>query len=503
MKNKLPFVDEKGSVLMVSMMTITILTMICATSLYVTSQSGTTAMQTAAWQQALTGAESGVDKAIAALNTGVWTNWKTVATTTLPTSEPAAGTGSTTTGEPDSTHYSYFPSSQLSLTQAGEGATTVSTWATIDTAGMLSSQDSNGSQWYRVRATGQASLSGPARVSANKLDDNLRNTISLRFNRKGGNTLGPSRTIEVILQPLSSNLFARALLMKNSINMSGGSYIDSFKSTDPFKSTNGVYDPAKRQSHGDVATLNSTSSDLRSMYVYGGLSYSGPAVRNTTNVQGTISTPYSSTITSPSDPVWTAGSYTTMANLASTQTINAGTKQNPLLIKVTGSMNLSGANILTLAAANSGTDNNYITIWIQGSMALSGSAQLVQQSGVKVTFYVDKAINFSGGAVVNGNNLASTLTINGTGDNIGDAQNAIMSGSQAFYGVINAPSYNFDVSGSAVYSGAFIGNSINLSGGASIHYDEALKSNGASAIGNYAFASWFEDDSDKARSITY
>jgi hypothetical protein len=40
-----------------------------------------------------------------------------------------------------------------------------------------------------------------------------------------------------------------------------------------------------------------------------------------------------------------------------------------------------------------------------------------------------------------------------------------------------------------------IANTLNLSGGSGLHYDEALNTNGASsAIGNYAFASWFEDN---------
>ncbi len=56
--------------------------------------------------------------------------------------------------------------------------------------------------------------------------------------------------------------------------------------------------------------------------------------------------------------------------------------------------------------------------------------------------------------------------------------------------------------------GALIGNTMNISGGASYYYDDALtnwtggsgntstSSNGST---NYAFASWFEDDSDPSR----
>src|SRR5689334_11479396 len=114
--------SNAGTVLITAMMTITILTLICATSLYVTSQNQTTGMQTANWHQALTAAESGVDKAVAALNTNSWTGWKTVpysspvSSYNLPTLEPTATATPSATSTPDSTHYNFLPHSQISLT---------------------------------------------------------------------------------------------------------------------------------------------------------------------------------------------------------------------------------------------------------------------------------------------------------------------------------------------------------------------------------------------------
>jgi len=46
--------------------------------------------------------------------------------------------------------------------------------------------------------------------------------------------------------------------------LNGGGFIDSFDSTDPFKSTNSHYDMAKRQYHGDVGLIDSTGSTLNS-----------------------------------------------------------------------------------------------------------------------------------------------------------------------------------------------------------------------------------------------
>src|SRR4051794_8380079 len=177
-----PQKQDAGSVLMTSMFTITIMTLICATSLYVASQNATTGMQTASWQMALTGAEAGVDRAIAALNTGTWTNWRTVSTSTLPTTEPSSTIGATATAVPTSSQYNFLHDGQLQITNAtttSEGISTVSTWVTVDTASMSSSNDTNGKQWYRIRSTGQVGISGPKRVSANKLDNILRNTIGM------------------------------------------------------------------------------------------------------------------------------------------------------------------------------------------------------------------------------------------------------------------------------------------------------------------------------------
>jgi len=486
---------EQGSVLMISLLTITIMTLLCATSLYVASQNANSGMQTASWQQALTGAEGAIDQGIMALNTGSWTNWSKVGGTPPIGIRPTGG--SAATSNPDSSHYNYLIPSAVSL--QGEGNNSVTGWVTVDTAGLP--LDNNGNQWYRVRATGVAGASGPPRVSNNKLDGNLRK-LAFRFSRLAGGSIATpqaSRTVEVIAQANAASIWVRGVLMKDKIQMSGGSYIDSFDSSNPFKSTNGLYDQTKRQSHGDVATVSTDGSDLGGMYVYGNLAYSGsPAVKNTQNVQGTISTPFSATIPTVSDPNWSPGSYSTMSlNLTQTLTVT-GTQSNHTLIKTSGDLNLSGSNILTIVPKDT-TTTYYVDIWVPGQFQVTGSAGIVQLPGVYVTIYVDNQIQMSGSTITNGNNTAASLTIIGIGNN----QNVQLSGSANFIGVVEAPGDNLQISGSASYSGAFIGNTMQLSGGASIHYDEALNKNGGSSSVSYSFASWFEDNSDPKRSITY
>jgi hypothetical protein len=359
-------------------------------------------------------------------------------------------------------------------------------------------------------ATGLVGAPGPARVSNQKLDNDLRK-ISLRFDRKAGGivtTPQAARTIEVIAQPNTSNPWGRALLLKNWIQMggsgNGNAYIDSFDSSNPLKSTNGLYDPLKRQSHGDIATINSGaggSSDVGKDYVYGNLAYSGPAVKRTQNVQGTVSTPFTTTFPTVSDPSWSSGSYsTTSLTTTSNKTITvSGTKQNPTLIKATGDLNLSASATLTIAP----TDNKgpyYVDIWVPGNFSITGNqAGIVQQAGVYVTFYVDQNITVAGQGVTNSNNVASTLTIIGTGS----TGTASFSGQGNFIGVVEAPGYDVSITGQGSYFGAFIANTFSDFGQGGLHYDEALNKNPGGGSVAYSYASWFEDNGDKARGQTF
>jgi Tfp pilus assembly protein PilX len=490
--------QQRGAILVIVLLTITILTMLCFTSLYIAGQNANAAAQAASWQQALSGAESAVDQAIAALNTETWTNWVTLSGS-VPNLQPQPGaTPAAASGPPGSTQYNYVSNSITSqltqynvnnaLTSGGEGSNVVSVWTTIDTAGLP--LDSNGNQWYRIRATGTASAVGPPRVSNQSLDNGLRK-IGLRFDRKTSNAIASpqaTRTIEVIVQALAQSIWRRGITLKNIITMSGGGVIDSFDSSNPFKSTNGAYDLAKRQSHGDVATTASGNSNLNNTYIYGNLAYSGSAVKNTNNVQGTISTPFNTTIPATSDPSWTSGMWnSSVTQVNGTATLTGGTQASPARYKLS-QINLSGGNVLTLAANGDGSDT-YFEIWVTGKMTTSGNGYITQDPKVHVTYWVDNDITLSGNSYVNGSGVASDVVINGIGSHKFND-----SGGATLTAVINAPGYDVTISGGGSISGAVIANTLNLSGGSGLHYDEALNTNGASsAIGNYAFASWFED----------
>ena len=523
---------------MMALLTITILTLICATSLFIASQNTNAGAQTAAWQQSLTAAESGVDAAVRALNTGVWTNWRTVTSGTLPTVEPAANTGSAATGIPTSaTQYNFLPSSQLSMSMQGEGAPTVSTWVTLDSPTGLS--NSSGA-WYRIRSTGQTSFQSNSifkRVSNNRLDSDLRNTISMNFNRKGGSTIGPTRTIEVVMQPIPQGGSAKAITLSNWLAMTGGGYVDAFSS--PNNQYSSIYrDNSNPMLVVEGDTGNSAKfANTGQTYVYGGVTYNGTAPKNVNapgppaDVLGQVSSTAVVNLPTPTDPTaisgqsghyawtyqnpWTGVTTNYTFNSSTTYSGGGGLPSNggnavtaitangtaaaPALYIINGDFTVPGGNTFTINPTTSGNPpvaspaNSYVVIWVKGKFTTSGSGVIQQNTGSNVTWIVDKDITVSGSSYNNQAGTAATTSFVGVGTN----NKFTDSGSGTFVGTINAPAYDGTISGSGDYTGAFAGSTLTISGSGSFHYDESL-SGGASnpTIGNYAFASWFEDNSD-------
>lgn len=513
--------NREGSVLMIALLTITILTMICATSLYITSQNANATTQTTSWQQSLTGAEAAVDQAMNALDKlptdpTRWTSWYTV-TGSLPNSKPT-DTTTPATAPPAVGQYNYYVPPSLSL--KGEASNTMNMWVTIDTAYVDSNHNllNNGNQSYRIRATGAVAAPGPARVSNQKLDNDLRK-ISLRFDRKAGGavtTPQASRTIEVIAQPSSGTW---GIVSRGTFIMGGNGFIDSFNSSDPFKSTNGLYDNSKRQSHGDVGIVSSTGSTFQNgAYLYGNLTYSGPPVQNTKNVQGTISTPLVASVPPVSAPNWTAGTYSTSLPAAQNNvtTIQASANPNSPALYQVSSILLSGSQTISIQSPVDPKTKlpvpGYVQIWVTGttvdangnSFSITGNnAGITQDSNANVKYYVQGNIYVAGQGIANSSGIANNLWIYGVSPTDGSTQTLYIAGQGDLIGVLDAPSYNTTYAGNGDISGAIIANTLTIqgSGKGSFHYDEALKS--LLPLSGYSYASWFEDNSDPARGITY
>src|SRR3982750_4136645 len=226
---------KTGSVLVWTVLIIRILSLIATETLRLVTAKYQNALQTATWQEALLGAESGIDLAIVELRKSLypppnhaWEGWN---------NSPADGVSS----------YGL-----TTIPNSGLGGTPMTIEANVDAPASLIDPN-NGWQYYRIRTIGTMPITGPARSADNKQDTRLRR-LSLRFERFTNGVLTARsittpqvcRRAEAIVSPVSS--FAMAAMSVGTMDLTNQNIvIDSYDSRDANKSTNGLYDAAKRQ----------------------------------------------------------------------------------------------------------------------------------------------------------------------------------------------------------------------------------------------------------------
>jgi len=111
-------------------------------------------------------------------------------------------------------------------------------------------------------------------------------------------------------------------------------------SSNPAVSTNGQYDPTKRQKHGDIATSSrGNNSNLMKSYVYGNASCNSGVIQDTENVQGVVYNNFFTAVAPVSDPTWTNinTGVTSINNRNAPVTLTAGTQAAPANYKLSTS----------------------------------------------------------------------------------------------------------------------------------------------------------------------
>jgi hypothetical protein len=183
---------ERGSVMILVVMTFTVISMVVGALVFRTLNNYHTIVQIASWQEAMLGAESGVDAAMAALRTtlsdpsNAWNGWQTTDSQGNPL--------------PNGTRI-YRPPN---LVHDGEGNSELGILVTVDAPPDLT--DAGNRQWYRIRSTGTAYLPGNTRVvGADKRDHGLRRLSLVRDRKTGLAVTRPqvSRLIEIIAKPVA------------------------------------------------------------------------------------------------------------------------------------------------------------------------------------------------------------------------------------------------------------------------------------------------------------
>src|SRR5919201_671361 len=265
--------NRNGSILVWTVLTIAILSILGAEVLRVVSIKHQNALQTATWQEALLAAESGIDLGIIELRKSLypapnhaWEGWNNI---------------------PGNEIVSY---GLTTIANAGLAGTPMTIEVNVDAPATLI-DPTNSWQYYRIRTVGTMPITGPPRTTDNKQDGRLRK-LSLRWERFTNGVLTPHaistpqvcRRAEAIVRPVSS--FAQAVMGVGVVDLTNQNIVvDSYDSKDPSKSTNGLYDIAKRQQNGDIAT-DGDLIEAGNAHIYGDVATNSGTVSGVANVTG-------------------------------------------------------------------------------------------------------------------------------------------------------------------------------------------------------------------------
>ncbi|MGZ8939977.1 MAG: DUF7305 domain-containing protein [Limisphaerales bacterium] len=469
-----------GSALIWTVLIITILSLVAAELLHVLSGKYMHTMHTATWQESLLAAESGVDLAIMQLRkslypapNGAWSGWSAI-----------PGDGVTSYG-------------LSTIPNAGLAGTPMTIEVNVD-APLQLRDSANSWQYYRIRTVGTMPITGPARASDNKQDTRLRK-LSLRWDRftdgllvsQAVSTPRVSRRLEAIVRPVSA--FDQAIMSVGALNLNDSNIlIDSYDSRDIAKSTNGLYDVAKRQENGNIAT-NGALINANNAHIYGDVATNSGTVSGAANVSGTERTDFYQEPIPVGAPNWPSVNPSPMIITRSTNLPASAVEGSNTSRYVLSSITISGGDTLTFTGHPSGS-TTFIEIYVTGEISATGNSQIVVQPGVRAKIFFAGNVDITGNGLVNINNQPGDLLMYGITPANSDSRQVEIGGNGYLSAAVYAPDFDVDIHNGGTRGtvfGSFVGKSVKMSGVTDLHYDEALGAGGV--INSYKIVSWFED----------
>jgi len=473
---------NSGSTTVLALLTVTIVAFIGATVLFNSATRFQASTVVGGWQEALSAAEAGADIGVANCRgtavsgaSGYSTAFNSANGWSLVDPTNAQGNNVTYSSP---LGYSYtLPATCNVPVMYQSGQCSSKLWATVTVDGPSGLVDSYGNQWFRVRSTGYAALSGFHRVSLDTpTDPNARHTnelrkLSLVMNRFTGQRLTTpqaTRTVEVILQPATA--FGAAIVANSSLKaVNSGFRVDSFDSRDPNKSTNGQYDPAKFQQNGNIyanfATPN-ISGDI-----YGNVNDVGGDLQSSPNIHGQINNNQGFSTPPVLAPSWS----TIQSTPGNGQNFQTGPVSAPLNYVCSGSLSV---NIQAPAVGQTGAVNIWFTDDFTGSVTVP--------VGVICKIWITGDMKTPN--INNMNNNAADLQFYGINPPNGGEQKWETKDTTGYYGLLYAPAAQIKTGAGDIY-GSIIGEDVNIKN--NVHYDEAF--GGVGTVIDYARASWVED----------
>ena len=511
-----------GSTIICALATILIISLIGANVLLnCATRYNASSKQVKGWKEALYAAEAGGDIGFNEVRK-ICSSPGTAFSTTG--SSPAPGWTPSTALDP---HFSPVPTpSPASATSTAIAyssgpyylgqANSLQTSVTVDKFYTDSTAPTNVQDFYRIRASGTATLFGLPRVGMDdRMDGSTRGDAWLRridfaynrfkttFGDGDNNALDPAdpktvsapqmtRRIELIAVPITA--FSGALKATGTFNGPGSAGV-----VDSYDSKNGAYtfvanNPASpyyadsRVGNVEVGTANFTEGGP----IYGNVTTDGGTVSHSgTSISGTIDNNVPFTVPPLVKPPYPsgAGAYTTLSSGSISITPGAtGSSAVPNFYVVSGS-----SSSLTINAA-SGTDT-FVTVVVNGDLGK-----------VTIANHVTAKIYFTGNLSVKGSNLvnnnadgtapylsrAAQLQLYGVSPTDGSTQTIDISPPGNVWAVVYAPNASLTLGGNPDWYGAIVVHDFSGNGNTGFHYDKEIALVKGIAI-DYQLASYIED----------
>jgi hypothetical protein len=293
-----------------------------------------------------------------------------------------------------------------------------------------------------------------------------------------------SRTVRVTTQ---RRVRAPGVVALNGYTVSGNVLMDSFDSSSPLRSTNGLYSPALADDNAFLATNGTNSATVNGSVEIKGKVATGPG--------GTINTIGAIRI---GDDSWNQNGVQ-----AGAMADDFNYVPDDVLVPYATGLGVSGGTVngTNYSAVLSVSDGDYFhsgnlsgtvyvsqsaTLYVTGSFA---SPLLRIAPGAKLTIFVGgpnfSVVNAGGGGLINESGKAENLTVNG----LPGLTSVTISGNSRFTGTIYAPNATMNASGTAEMIGALLVKQLTWSGNFAYHYDEALN---RTLYSDFVIASWDE-----------
>lgn len=267
------------------------------------------------------------------------------------------------------------------------------------------------------------------------------------------------RHIEAVFQLTPESVFQFALFGANGLNVSGSAITDSYDSR------LGAYDPNpnNHDHHGDVGTNVTTPGGVTvggSIFIDGQVAV-GPGVND----------PVSSVVTGY-DPAFITGGTSPPSNtqdvVAQSSTFPMPDVDPPVGLSCSD-YTITGGTQLVLDPAGGPLGNGtycYHDLTVQGNADLLASGP--------VTVYLTGDLIARGDSSVGVSSDPRLMTILMTPSAAATLEQGTITGSTKFYGALYGPKATITISGNADVYGSIVAKQVNVTGSASIHYDEAM-----------------------------